>query len=249
MTRFTRRQVLASVGLGGIVSAGLLRRQAASGPQWTRYTYAQTPSDERVLVAWYETYNGEVEEHQRGSTQVNASTVLDPQRDPSYVVDSAGPVVSIEDVVPGDAGRLVVGIALESRPDGSNPLAIDLHVALRAESEGGQTEPERRSGSNPPGGGLADALDVVVWHDGGLLCDGVLSGADTEIARGSLRWVSEALADGYRLCTPCFPIGTGHRCLGISWSLPAGIGNTVQTDSVTFDLTAEIHDRAEEASA
>lgn len=243
MTRYTRRRVLASVGLGGIGSAALVGRIVPSGPPWQSYTYAQTPTQERILVAWYETYNGALQEHQGGRAGVNATTALNPGADPAYVPVDSGPVVTVGNVLPGDSGRLAVGIALENRPEGSNPLAIDLTLTLGDESDAGEAEPERVAGGNPPGGTLADEVAVTLWADSGVFpCDGEFAAGDPQIANGSLRSVTSTLASGHRLCEACFPLGVRHRCLGLAWSLPAGTGNEVQTDTVTFGLGVEVHD-------
>lgn len=242
--------MLASLGVGGVVSAGLTARLATRTSPWTMYTYAQSTGDERVLVAWYETYNGVVQEHQRGGTAANASATLDPATEPTYVPDVTGPVVDVTEILPGDSGRLAVGISLAERPDGSNPLSIDLTLDLQAASNAGQTEPERKAGPNPPDGTLAEEVSVHVWADSGLVpCDGVYAGGDTTIADGSLRSVSAELSSGYQLCESCFTPGIQYRCLGLAWALPEDAGNEVQTDTVTFELAAEVHDRLDEGTA
>jgi hypothetical protein len=243
MPPYTRRGVLASLGIGG-VGAASLPLLADAGP-YTSYTYAQSPGDDRVQVAWYETYNGSVLEHQRGTGGATANETLDPDRAPNYVPEVSGPVVSLEDVMPGDSGSLAIGIQLAERPEGSNPISLDLTGTIAANEENGRTEPERKAGdSSDAVGELADRIEATVWiDDGPFRCDGIRL-LDTTLAEGTLTDVIGALADGTRLCTGCFGVRP-HHCLGIEWSLPAGTGNVVQTDGVEFELAIEAHDRGE----
>jgi hypothetical protein len=245
MPPYTRRGVLASLGIGGVGAAGLAT--LATTPGYTSYTYAQSTGDDRIRVAWYETYNGTLLEHQGGADDATGNETLDPTEPPAYVPEVSGPVLSLENVMPGDSGSLTIGISLAERPEGAGSISLDLRGNLRANDENGRTEPERKAGdASGSVGELADALRAVVWADDGPVpCDG-LRLLDTTVAEGSLGDVVGGLADGFRLCTACFR-GRTHVCLGLEWSLPADTRNVVQTDAVEFELAVEAHDREVES--
>jgi hypothetical protein len=118
MSRITRRKLLASLGIGGAgVATGFIARD---GPAYTNFTYAQSPAgDDRVTVAWYETYNGSLLEHQGGTTDATANDTLDTTQQPLYVPEVSGPVIRLGNILPGDRGRLAIGLSLAERPDGS----------------------------------------------------------------------------------------------------------------------------------
>ena len=135
---------------------------------------------------------------------------------------------------------------MAERPDGSGPISLDITGNLQANEENQRNETERAAGDTPgPTGELADDLQATVWNDAGLVpCDGRQLG-DPVIATGSLRGVLATLSGGYRLCEACFE-DAQTRCLGLSWSLPATVGNRVQSDSVWFEVAIEAHDRGDD---
>ncbi len=241
MPRYTRQGVLASLGLGG-VGVAILSTLTTASP-YTSYTDVQSCGDDRVLVARYETYNGTLLEHQDGTGLATAKDTLDPRESPIYVPEVSGPVISLENVMPGDVGFLAIGIWLAEEPERSDPISIDLTGDLTAKEENSRAEPERKAGdSSDTVGELPDALEASVWiDDGPLACHGVRM-LDTTIAEGFLTDVIGALSTVARLCTGCLGVGRPH-CLGFEWSLPATAGNVVQTDGIEFELAIEAHDR------
>lgn len=245
MPPYTRRGVLASLGLGGAGAASLAILSDSS--PYTDYTYAQSTGDDRVQVAWYELYNGRRLEHQGGTTDATANDTLDPAESPRYVPEVSGPVISLQNVMPGDHGRLAIGISLAERPEGSGPLTLDLTGRLLTSAENGRTEPERKAGdTSDTDGELPAALDASVWiDDGPFACDGSPL-LDPTIAEGSLDAVFDTLSSGFRLCEACFRTRTAY-CLGVRWTLPESTGNAVQSDGVTFELAVEAHDREAES--
>jgi hypothetical protein len=245
MPPYTRREVLASLGIGGVGVATIAT--LGSDSPYTSYTYAQSTGDERVQVAWYETYNGTLLEHQGGTGSATANDTLDSATSPTYVPEVSGPVVSLGNVMPGDSGSLGVGVRLAERPEGSNPISLELTGTLTAADENGRTEPERKAGGTTDSTGqLPEALEAVTWlDDGPVPCDGVRL-LDTTIAAGSFADVLDALSDGVRVCTACFGVRS-HYCLGFRWSLPVSTGNVAQSDGVEFELAIEAHDRGVES--
>lgn len=254
----SRRQILAGIGTVGLVTAGAgLGRGLREDPQYTHYTYAQEQeSGPDLLVAWYETYNGEpTDDRSSGTIQPNnasfesAAASDEFAREMDLVLDTRGPVVDVPGVVPGDRGTLIVGLttdveaaalwfrpyAPEQFPDGTPNFR-----------ENDRTEPEITAGDDSPDRGeLQDVLRVSVWYDTGALnsglggCNGQRDVGETVIASGTLREVAAELADGVRLQTELFGncLAPGEtRCVGVSWEVPEDAGNRIQTDSVRFDL-------------
>ena len=229
-----RRQLLAAIGgVGALATGSWIERQLSGSPQFTHYTYAATPEDtgEEVLeVAWYATYNGQLTITQGTGDEANASKVLDPDADPRYVPDATGPVVSLSNVLPGDSGRLVVGLRA------SRDVRVDLTGAVRT-SESGQTEPESSVDSSADGE-LGETIRVDLWHDTGPLgvggCDGERGLGDEPIDEGSLVDVIRGL-EPPRTIVDCLS-ADARRCIGFDWSFPTSASNENQTDGVEFDL-------------
>ena len=232
--QLNRRDLLAGIGVGAVGLATLsgVTGRFGSSPAYTHYTYAAPKS--LVRVAWFETYNGDVLEVQNGSTVTNGTTVLDPDESPAYVDDVPGPVVTLDNLLPGDEGTLIVGFeAVDTSAE------VRLRPRLTATDENGIVEPEAAAGdTTATDGELQDALLVECWRDSSLLggCDGRRGLGDTTITTGTLRSVSDEYgADG--IAIGCLD-GGENRCLGLSWRFDPTSADT-QTDSVTFDLVCE----------
>jgi hypothetical protein len=263
-SRFTRRQVLAGIGAVGLVTTGSGVARAVRGePPYTHYTYAQSDGElPNLQVAWYETYNGTVQERSSDGLAPTNESFEDAAADGAFVDDErptyvdTGPVVAFEDVLPGDEGSVVVGLLTTDRPG---------HVWFRPHApavlngqpnyvENDHIEPERAAGDTTPDEGeLQDELEIAVWYDRGLggvgACNGQrdaaevggvtvgepLAGDGPAVVAGTLREVSDRFPEGIRLFDDCLEADT-NRCLGVAWSLPADTGNHVQTDAVGFEL-------------
>jgi hypothetical protein len=233
-----RRELLATVGGAGALALGVGtvgRRQARSRP-YTKYTYAGTSDPESVVqVAWYEEYNGAIQETQ--GTDADAVRALDPDAPPTYVPEpTGGPRIALSDVLPGDAGRFVVGVRADQLPSSGERLAVTLSVDGVVEAENGVNEPEVAAGDDAGDAELAAMTTATVWLDEGLVpCDGNRGVGDTVLLSGSLRDVLDALRGGVSIGESCLGEGD-HRCFGIEWALPVGTTDVVQTDSAGFDL-------------
>jgi len=257
----SRRQILAGVGTVGLVTAGAgLGRGFRGDPPYTHYTYAQEQDGgPDLLVAWYETYNGDpVSPPDRSSPGLEptnesfgdaaASGAFADELDLAF--ETRGPVVDVPNVVPGDSGTLLVGltVAAESGTVWFRPhLPAELPDGTRNFAENGRTEPEVEAGDDSDDlGELQDVLELSVWYDTGVLnsgvagaCNGSQDPGETVLASGTLVDVAEQLAGGVRLQTELFGSCLDPeepRCLGVRWEVPADAGNAVQTDSVRFDL-------------
>lgn len=237
---YTRRQLLGGITALGAVSTGAwsIRR---SSPSPTYYTYAQTTDsdDRRLRVSWHETYNGEFQEHQNQTSATNATSALDPDQPPAYIEGTSGPVITLTDVLPGDRGRLAVGLLAADIPDTDEGIDIWMRLVVRENNENGITEPEATASQESPGSGeLANLMSTTVWFDTGLAgigqCDGTLGVNESPLADGSLVAVGEQLSDGVRIAD-CLAQGN-RRCVGLKWAIGDDAGNAIQTDSVVFDL-------------
>ncbi len=158
---------------------------------------------------------------------------------PSFVVE--GPVIDLDDVKPGDSGSVAYSVHLFDEPG-----YVWLGGSLDANREGAVTEPELDApveddpvdGSSA--GELLDAIEVTLWYD---------DGDETPLVfEGTLGELLAAVGDGLPLDgnpetagRDCFPQDQPGdeqvRYVGFEWTLPASVGNAVQGDSVTFDLT------------
>lgn len=253
--KLTRRQLLAGIGVTGTASFGgrALRRE----PAYTHYTYAQTDETGIDLrVAWYERYNGQRLERTPGGLSLTDNTTWEDaaaegeyvnvgkQRTSDEVLAGGGPVIHLDDVLPGDTGTLVVGLHSELAP---------ASVTLRAGgpgpdggpvfAENGRNEPESKVDATPDASELGDDVQVTVWYDDGIAGFGAADGrrplggfVEQVIVAGSLRSVLADLAEGVPLdAYGCFERGT-PRYVGFSWHLPDDVGNRVQGDSASFGL-------------
>ncbi len=249
MTNLSRRRVLLALGTVGLGTVAGSRLTAAGRQPFSRYTLAQSTAGVGTLrVSWFERYNGEPIEGS-GGVATDADATLDPARSPAYVGETPSAVVSLDDVLPGDDGTLVVGL---------QAIDADLNVWIRpriaADAENGQNEPELiAEGVDTDGDGeLDDLTNVAYWLDNGVVfgaCDGqrgpfepLLNTAAGTAATGTLRTVTDDFGDGVRLpfdgagnCPDALPAG-GNRCVGFQWALPESVGNVVQSDRLSFDL-------------
>lgn len=238
--RFTRRTILAGLGAGAIgLTLGVSALVTRGRQPYTKYTYATTQEDREALrVAWYETYNGRTLETQGDDTAANVSETLDPDREPVYVADAPGPVIEIDNVLPGDSGTLHVG--LEAVAD--DPVTVTMTGSLDANDENGFTEPELVAGDVSAAGELASNLEVTIWADTGIdvlggfgACDGNQGPGESTIESGTLESVFGILQDGVPL-VECLGADARTYCLGLHWRLPEGTGNEVQSDRAAFTL-------------
>lgn len=253
MRGVTRRELLAGLGVGGLAIGGLAVGGAlAAPPAYTRYTYAQADGvDATILLAWYATYNGTVL-----TDPEDAETALDPATGPYVRTAPDGPVIDLQNAMPGDEGTLAVGIFVEEG------RAVELDLLLATDptgfTENGRYEPERSAGdSSDDRGELQEYLSVVVGRDDGSFglgrCDGRIDAAvDPFIDRRDYRTLASLVADGtvatdtdngvlggqvYRLpANGCLAPGE-RACIALAWQLPhTDNDNRYQTDGLDLSL-------------
>ena len=252
--QLTRRELLAGIGAGTLSVGGLSLVEAS--PEFHYYTYAADGDvdDRRVRVAWYERYNGAFQETHDGTADPGFDDALDPDTAPAYVEEATyvtgvtGPVLTVGNALPGDAGTLVVG--LEVVDDGDfipEPLDIWLQARVTADDENDINGPERAAGdTTATDGELDDQVVVELRRDGAPLgsCNGqqdfVESLEDPIVARSPLSVAFGSTSDvgdddGQRILRSVDP--GRSRCIALSWAFPEDTAtNAAQGDSVTFDL-------------
>ncbi|MFQ3293266.1 MAG: hypothetical protein ACI9PP_000090 [Halobacteriales archaeon] len=238
--RYNRRTILAGMGAGALAITAGVSVVVTRGPQpYTKYTYAATQVEQEALrVAWYETYNGRPLESQGNDTAANVSETLDPDESPVYVDDVTGPVIELVDVLPGDSGRLHVG--LEAVAD--DPVTITMSGSLDGNQENGVTEPELVAGDVTPDGELATSLEMTVWRDSGVetlggfgACDGTQGPGEETIGTGTLETVLDEFENDVQL-VDCLASQARTYCIGVDWNLPIETSNQIQSDEVAFTL-------------
>lgn len=135
------------------------------------------------------------------------------------------------DVKPGDDGEDTISLHVDS-----NPAWICAEVSNVTQMENGCNLPESMVDltceENATGTGeLWENLRFSIWMDDN--CDNILNGDETYLVENAgasdIKW---PIADSQ---TGGEPIE--DACIGVSWSVPDGVGNIIQGDSVTGDIT------------
>lgn len=211
----SRRRVLASVGavgvgaFGGVV--GIAGRVTRDPRAYTHYTYAASPlqtdgnetTSPQLRVAWESRYNGE---------RVTASG-----DGPEYVDDTAGPLFTAPDLLPGDYGTASIRLAVE----GDEPARIRLVPDVQ--------------------GSLATAVSVRFGYDTGLFgvgaCEGVDEPGDVagDVTMSLAAFGTTYGDEGLSLNPDCLAPDE-ELCLGFSWEFPATETNEWQLAATTFEL-------------
>jgi len=242
--KITRRRALAGLGASGFAAAGLGfgGLTLATDPSLAHENSMETDVDGNdLLFEWVETYNGETIE---GPGNVTA--------------DPAGMRLSLQNVLPGDAGALGIRMSLQSGQ--SSPLSVTPYFAfdLHETAENGINEPEEKAGDTTADEGeLQEFIDVKIWYDEGLLNVQQLGESNNEQdfgenlidpnAEGTLAEVADALPSSVDLETadPLRLDPQDGTCLttdnaviiAFGWEFPSSANvNVTQSDSVSFDL-------------
>jgi len=141
-------------------------------------------------------------------------------------------IFNFTDVKPGDDGEDTISLHVDS-----NPAWICAEVSNVAQNENGCNVPEDivDGTCGTPGlneGELWDNLTFSIWMDKD--CDNVYDTEDApylvENAKATnLKW---PIADSQHGQGPI-----QNACIGVAWSVPDAVGNIIQGDSVTGDIT------------
>jgi len=249
---FTRRDLLAAIGgVGLLAAAPRVAGAFRPDPDFTQYTYAQSAAGPDLRVAWYERYNGTLQEESNrftgGGPLTNTSDSFNASGDAGRFVDvtgpnavAAGPVLSIPDAQPGDEGLLLIGLRAEDAD-----ARAWLSVSAYDFAENSLVEPERTAGDTTDAGELQDHVDVALWYDTGRFGVGGCNGSrdfteEAVVAAGTLAEVNDALTGGVALDfglvgDACIDADT-QRCLALRWRIDPSVTNVIQSDSVRLDV-------------
>jgi predicted ribosomally synthesized peptide with SipW-like signal peptide len=225
--QLNRRNVLGTLGTVGAASA----LGGAGTMAWLNDTESfdgnVVTAGELNLVVGYETwYNGEMVEGMMGTRDGGTSAVG-----------------TLGDVKPGDWGTF--RFCPESH---TNPAYLWACGMLTANDENGQNEAERNhSDDDTTGAGNGELADSI---RASLAYCGVEGDGRREIASGSLRDVLTLLQAGAPLDGTGDPRAGVERepipgsdaepsppCVCLDWNLPKSVGNEVQSDTLSFDLS------------
>ena len=158
--------------------------------------------------------------------------------------------IQVSDLKPGDSGE---GEFCFSIVD--NPAYMWMCGELTENAENEQSEPEMDVDDTPDEGELADAMQVTVSYctddgeGGNVIGDEIVSGSLAEVMlalQAGVPLSSDGDADAPLADRPTFdgvtePFVEGEpnvdeQCVCFEWSVPASVGNEIQTDSVAFDF-------------
>ncbi len=196
-----------------------------------------------LKVGWDEYYNGNHIEHK------------DPTDDP-------GPIFYLDDIVPGDYGEATIILYVDSQT--INPL-VSMIIEVKSNDENVATDAEKDANDNDDNpedqwdGELAQNINVVIWYDiydegdsdtdqDGITeypGDNIQDPTEPVIYDGSLYNLVDPTthtfsidldADPYTQVVDLFEPGK-YYYIGFSWKLPSNVGDIVQTDTCTFDIT------------
>ena len=175
--------------------------------------------------------------------------------------DDAPGVLTLPNIMPGDRGRMTVG--LSTATDEGTPPAMEILFRIReppgTRRENGRNEPEEKAGDTTEDTGeLQELIDLDVWYDTGIkvagnpiygFCDAEENPGDTTFLSGSLAELSvvgerdDLANDTWHTleANASNPVDSGRClqsdegvCLTIEWSFTSDDNvNRVQGDSVS----------------
>jgi predicted ribosomally synthesized peptide with SipW-like signal peptide len=168
----------------------------------------------------------------------------------NFTQTTGGPIFNCTDVKPGDSGESTVKFKLES-----NPAWACVVVDNIIDSDNGCNDPEIAAESTcatDGDGELDNNLLLTVWVDDsvvgvGGVCNNIQdSGEETlvtdkPLSSFSLPTGQKVLAvsdtSGASMLGANVPLQPGEHCLGIAWRVDSKVGNEVQTDKLSGDLS------------
>ena len=234
----SRRELLAGIGMAGAaIGSSAVGHSTASAflSDTEQFGGNVTASGEIDLTVAFDAYY----ESADGSTSTSSGTV------DGDVTGELG----INDIDPGDTGRIVFRPAVTG-----NPGYLWFCGGVRTSAENGKPDPEGESlgdvvwPPDGPGGEVGDAIEATLRYldpDSDTAVD-LLSGSFTEVLEVLQYGIAldadpDYGATGYRaLDRPgsqaCFT-GTGGPHLELDWTMPNETGNTITTDELEFEFT------------
>jgi predicted ribosomally synthesized peptide with SipW-like signal peptide len=237
----TRRRVLAGIGGIGAAAAGAGLGTSAYFSDTESFDGNTLTAGELDLLVHYDfavdqgSASGNFDGPTSGTVQGNTDS-------------EAGAEISynLSDVKPGDQGSLEFCFSLVN-----NPAYLWMKGALTGESENGTTEPEGDSPWETDGGELATYTRASLYYTGEtsdsndedvLITEGTLLGVLADLQRG-LPLHGDGDPTAGVVDRPMFDGGdsteepTDPTCVRLDWHVPTWVGNEIQSDSLSFDLS------------
>jgi hypothetical protein len=260
---WTRRALLAAgaVTLGGgalggtaIASSDPVSFDQQQQVQVTTDGGDRSAGDSHLRVDWKEWYNGRPVERQDTPTQRGA--------------DDRG-VLAFPNILPGDHGRVTIGLSTEASGEGTDPPAVEVLIRIReppgTRRENGRNEPEEKAGDGSPDTGeLQEFLQLEIWYDTGIqvtntpvygYCDAEENLGDSTFLSGSLAELSTVGTD-QTLANETWrsldtdasnPVGSGAclrpdeaMCLTVEWSIAGNVPNVNRIQGDSVSPVIEI---------
>lgn len=132
------------------------------------------------------------------------------------------------DIKPGDEGENTISIHVDN-----NDAWMCATVGNLVDDENSITEPEGAVDNTPNVGELSSKLLVTIWKDDG---DNIQENGETVLVNNVP--VSAGVFPLYTPGTTGTPFPGGQtKYLGVKWTLPSTVGNEVQTDKLTGDIS------------
>lgn len=144
---------------------------------------------------------------------------------------------NFDDVKPGDSGENTISLHVIN-----NDAWVCAKVSNLVSTDNGITEPEGPVDNDVNSGELDETLVWNIWRDNGegagVAGDNIQNGTEPTLVSGQP--VNGVLAV-YDSTTETGSLSGGSTTyLGVSWSLPSGTGNEVQTDMLTGDISFRV---------
>ena len=165
------------------------------------------------------------------------------------LIPGADKFFNIEDIVPGDSGKAVISMHIESN---RQDAWLCLDFTNLVSDENGFVEPESGVDASEASGELADGMEFFAWRDDGddvfEVGEEPLFGTGAQSASVVLNATTYPIADS--TIGPPLPDGTVSS-VGIAWCAgdlqvnlataeincaPGALGNAAQTDSLSVDV-------------
>ena len=138
-------------------------------------------------------------------------------------------IFNFTDIKPGDEGEDTISLHVDT-----NPAWICAEISNVQTAENGCNPPEKKAEPNceqNTNGELQDNLLFSVWMDPN--CNNIYDNDETYIIQDAK--VTDAkwpIADSQHGRTPIT-----DTCIGVAWNVPDAVGNVIQGDSITGDIT------------
>lgn len=175
---------------------------------------------------------------------LDLTTAQRPQSGFSNATPSGTKIIQINNEAPGDSGTGTIGLYNVGTLNGE----LDIVFGAVANTPGVETEPELADPLNTSGGDLGSYAQMAAyvdvdqsggWNVGDVGLDPTTN--HTYYTSGALvyatvnTWSGKSYSTGTGVVT--IPATTGSDDFVLNWNIPTTVGNAIQGDGLTFDVT------------